>query len=94
MHLVAIVWMYIATMMAVVEAFSPQGTVLGAVVTFVLYGVLPVAIVLYLMNGRYRGLNRRRERQIESSPSLDPDTGGEPTAAPLPSPVREEQSRV
>lgn len=49
MYLVVIAWMYVALMMAVAEATSTQGTLLGALVTFVLYGLLPVALVVYLM---------------------------------------------
>ena len=54
MYLVAIAWMYVVVMMAIVEAGSPNGTVLGAVFTFVLYGALPLAIVLYLLRSPAR----------------------------------------
>ena len=36
MHLVALAWIYVVLMMAVVEALSPQGSVLGAFFTFLL----------------------------------------------------------
>jgi hypothetical protein len=49
MYLVAIAWMYVVIMMSVAEATAPHGTVLGAVVTFVLYGVLPCVILMYLL---------------------------------------------
>jgi hypothetical protein len=49
MYLVAIGWLYVALMMAVAEATNSNGTVLGALFTFVLYGALPVALVLYLL---------------------------------------------
>ena len=64
MYLVAIAWIYVVLMMAMAEATSPQGSVLGAVFTFVLYGVLPLAIVLYVMGtpGRRR-MRRAREEQ-------------------------------
>jgi hypothetical protein len=58
MYLVAIAWMYVVVMMAIVEAGSPNGTVIGAVFTFVLYGALPLSIVLYLM----RSPTRKRAR--------------------------------
>jgi hypothetical protein len=54
MYLVAIAWIYVVLMMAVAEAMHPEGTVLGALITFVLYGVLPLAIVLYIMGARFR----------------------------------------
>ncbi|MBC8054967.1 MAG: hypothetical protein H7Y61_00130, partial [Rhizobiales bacterium] len=48
MLLVAIAWIYVVLMVAVVEATSPRGTLLGAFFTLLLYGVMPLAIVGYL----------------------------------------------
>ena len=47
MYIIPMAWLYVALMMAVAEATN--GTVLGAMVTFVLYGLGPVLLVLYLM---------------------------------------------
>lgn len=47
--IVALAWLYVALMMALAEATSPVGSVLGAIVTFVGYGVLPVALVSYIL---------------------------------------------
>ena len=49
MYLVVIAWIYVVLMMSVAEAANTTGTVLGAVITFVLYGVGPCALVVYLM---------------------------------------------
>lgn len=49
MWIVAIAWLYVTLMMSLAEATNPQGTVLGAVITFVFYGLAPLALVLYLM---------------------------------------------
>jgi mannose/fructose/N-acetylgalactosamine-specific phosphotransferase system component IID len=57
MLVVALAWIYVVLMMAVVEALSPDGTLLGAMLTFIFYGVLPLSIVLYIMS---RGSRRRR----------------------------------
>lgn len=57
MYLVVIGWIYVVLMMAVAEASNTTGTVLGAIVTFFLYGLLPVALVVYLM----RTPQRRKE---------------------------------
>lgn len=57
MYLVVIGWLYVVMMMAVAEASNTTGTVLGAIVTFFLYGLLPVALVVYLM----RAPQRRKE---------------------------------
>ena len=49
MYLVLIAWIYVAFMMAIAEAMSPVGSILGAVFTFVLYGLLPMSVVGYIM---------------------------------------------
>jgi hypothetical protein len=61
MYIVPIAWIYVALMMSVAEASSSNGTVLGALVTFVLYGLLPVALVVYIMGtpGRKRLLRAK-----------------------------------
>jgi membrane protein implicated in regulation of membrane protease activity len=54
MYLVAIAWIYVVLMMSIAEVMHPDGTLLGALITFLLYGVLPLAIVLYIMGARLR----------------------------------------
>ena len=49
MYLVLIAWFYITLLMALAEATSPTGTVLGALVTFALYGLLPMGIMAYIL---------------------------------------------
>lgn len=68
MWIVAIAWMYVAIMMALAEATHPQGTILGAIITFLFYGVAPVAIVMYIMGtpGRRRA-RRAAEAQAEAA---------------------------
>jgi uncharacterized membrane protein len=89
MYLVAIAWMYVVLMMTVAEATSPSGTVLGATVTFVLYGVLPVSILMYLMGTPLRIKARRAaESAAETSEAsvsgpLEPDQGGHAPGAPI-----------
>jgi len=80
-------WLYVALMMAVAEANHPQGSLLGAIVTFLLYGVGPVALVAYLIGRPARRRAReRREREAQAA-SGEPDAGGETPADPVP-PVR------
>ena len=67
MYLVAIAWMYVALMMAVAEATSSQGSLLGAVITFLMYGVLPVSLLLYLM-----ATPLRRKRRLQQETQQDP----------------------
>ena len=59
MHIVALAWMFVVVLMTLAEATSTQGTVLGALFTFFLYGVLPLGIVLYVMGTPARGRARR-----------------------------------
>jgi mannose/fructose/N-acetylgalactosamine-specific phosphotransferase system component IID len=90
MYIVAIGWVYVVLMMAVAEATSSQGTVLGAVFTFLLYGVLPLSIVLYLMGtpGRRKARKATELAQTQAA-SADPDGGGH-AAGDAVTPEREE----
>ena len=80
MYIVAIAWMYVALMMAVAEATNTNGTVLGAIVTFILYGLLPVALVVYLMRspGRKRAI---KEKEALEAELLQPNTASHTPAA-------------
>lgn len=89
MYLVAIAWFYVALMMSLAEAFSSQGTILGACITFILYGLLPIAIVLYIMGAPRRRDARRRQASEDESALAQSDRGDHPAAQPLP-PIREE----
>jgi large-conductance mechanosensitive channel len=85
-YLVVIGWLYVVMMMAVAEATNTTGTVLGAIVTFVLYGVVPIVLVIYIM----RTPQRRKERKAreaaedqarrESTVAPTQVTSGEPNA--------------
>ena len=74
MHIVAVAWIFVVVLMTVAEATSTQGSVLGALVTLVLYGLLPLAIVMYLMGTPMR---RRARRAAE----LQEDAAAEAAAA-------------
>ena len=77
MLLVAIAWIYVVLMVAVVEATSPQGTLLGAFFTLLLYGVLPLGIVGYLLLSPARRRGRRAaEAASADAAALDPDERG------------------
>lgn len=79
MHLVLIAWIYVALMMAVAEANHPQGSLLGAIFTFLFYGVGPAALAMYLLGapGRRRAIKAREAAQASSAatqqaPANDP----------------------
>jgi hypothetical protein len=93
MYIVPIAWIYVALMMSVAEATNSNGTVLGAIVTFFLYGLMPVGLVLYIMGtpGRKRLLRARaaeeraayEAQQLETAAQVSgdaPDAGGHPSA--------------
>ena len=78
MHIVALGWMFVVVLMSLAEATSPSGTVLGAVFTLLLYGALPVSIVIYLMNTPHRRRARlRREAQDAAAGDVAPDDEGQ-----------------
>lgn len=59
MLMVAIAWIYVVLMMAITEE-----TVVAGVMTFLLYGVLPLSIILYLMATPQRRRKRLAEEKI------------------------------
>ena len=85
MILVTLAWGYVVLMMAIAEATSPQGSLLGALITFLLYGVLPLSIVLYLMATPMR----RRTRLAAERSALEPD-GADHAAGDAVAPERKE----
>ena len=72
LHIVAIAWVFVVALAAVVEAVSTQGSVLGALFTLVGWGVLPLAVVLYILGTPAR----RRTRRAAEASVAQPDGGG------------------
>ncbi|KQB58806.1 MULTISPECIES: hypothetical protein [Acidovorax] len=95
MYLIVIAWTYVTLMMAVAEATSPNGTVLGAVITFALYGMLPMGILVYILGtpSRKRAIKAREAAEqaaydaeqaaaaASATASAAPDAGGEAPAS-------------
>ena len=103
MYLVVIAWLYVTLMMAFAEATNPEGSVLGAIVTFLLYGLGPMALVVYLMStpARKRKIKAReaaelaawQAAQAQVPASAEPDAGSHAPGAAEPAgvaPVRKE----
>ena len=63
MYIVAIAWLYVTILMAATEA-----TLLAGISTFLLYGLLPCSIVMYLMGapGRRRAIKAREAAELEA----------------------------
>lgn len=87
MYLIIIAWLYVTLLMALAEAFSTQGTILGAIITFVFYGLLPMSLVAYLMGTPMRRKARQREaseqaQQVQLTQlASDASSSGEPNAS-------------
>jgi hypothetical protein len=72
LYIVAIAWLYVTLLMAVAER-----NVVAGVMTFLLYGMGPIALVLWLFGSP----RRRRSRNVERG---EFGGGGETAAAPGP----------
>lgn len=75
MYIVAIAWIYVVLMMSVTE-----NSVVAALMTFILYGFLPVMLILYLM-----GTSQRKRNRLKKAQSPVPADGpAAPQNTPLP----------
>ena len=73
MYIVAIAWLYVTLMMALTEPSIAAG-----ILTFVFYGLLPCALLLWLIGTPQRRRNRLRviaEQQLDQPDR--PDTQGD-----------------
>ena len=93
MWIVAIAWMFVAVLMAIAEATSPIGTVLGAIFTLLLYGIFPVSIVMYILltpqrrRARLAAAQREAEQAARSdqpAQAVTPAMAEHPSAGPQP----------
>jgi hypothetical protein len=77
MHIVAIAWLYVVLMMSITER-----TAVAGVATFLLYGVFPLSIVLYLMGAPQRKRNRQSVQNLKREAGSTPATPASGTAIP------------
>jgi hypothetical protein len=78
MHIAAVGWIYVVLMMSITE-----NSVVAGIMTFFVYGVLPVTIILYITGtgGRRRRREQNKLREIQERQQLQPsvaDTEKEP----------------
>ncbi len=78
MYLVAIAWIYVVLMMAAAEAASPNGTLVGAVFTLLLYGALPLGLVMYIMRTPHRRRARRAREASQAQAATTPSGAVQP----------------
>lgn len=55
MYIVALAWIYVVLMMSITEH-----SVIAGIMTFLLYGVLPLMIILYIAGSPQRKRDRKR----------------------------------
>ena len=84
MHIVVIAWLYVALMMGIAEATNTTGTVLGGIISFVMYGLAPVALVVYLMGAPKRRHRAREREAAERAAAVAAHQRGAPTAVSNP----------
>jgi hypothetical protein len=89
MYLVVIAWLYVVLMMSVAEATGTNGSLLGAIVTFFLYGLVPLSLVVYLMLTPHRRKAIREREAAENALAQQgvsdlPDAGGHAAGAAEP----------
>jgi mannose/fructose/N-acetylgalactosamine-specific phosphotransferase system component IID len=81
MYIVPIAWLYVALMMSVAEATNTNGSVLGGIVTFILYGILPTAIIVYIMGTPQRKKARLALEQAEMAAQQEQNSNETPPKA-------------
>jgi hypothetical protein len=68
-------------MMGVAEATNTNGSVLGGIVTFILYGILPTSIIVYIMRTPQRKKARLALEQAELAAKQEQNSNETPPKA-------------
>ncbi|HTD03824.1 hypothetical protein [Undibacterium sp.] len=84
MYIVAIAWIYVVLMMSITES-----TVTAGIMTFLMYCVLPLTIILYLVRSPQR--KKRRNAEMPAKSAAAQDEAAAPGAAANPAPKTEIQ---
>jgi hypothetical protein len=79
MHIAAVGWIYVVLMMAITEDSAVAG-----IMTFLFYGVLPVAIIMYLAGTGNRKRRRAQEQADKHTQKINAalNVEGTPTNTP------------
>lgn len=84
MILVLLAWLYVVMMMALAEALAPQGSVMGAAITFVVYGGVPLALLVSLLAATARRRARLHAQAGSSAGRVEQaDAGGHAAGDPV-----------
>jgi hypothetical protein len=79
MHIAAVGWIYVVLMMAITE-----DSVVAGIMTFLFYGVLPVAIIMYLAGTGNRKRRRAQELADKHTQKINAALNVEGTSANTP----------
>lgn len=60
MYIIAIAWLYVAFLMAVSET-----SLVAGVMTFIFYGLLPCALLLWILGAPQRKRNKKNESESD-----------------------------
>ena len=60
MYIIAIAWLYVAFLMAITEV-----SIVAGVMTFVFYGFLPCALLLWILGSPQRKRNKKHNHDID-----------------------------
>ena len=85
MYIVGIAWAFVVLLMTLTEATSTQGSLLGAFFTFILYGVVPLSVVLYILGTPARRRARLRAEVPSAAAGMEqPVTSAAPDGRSVP----------
>ncbi|MDO4683068.1 MAG: hypothetical protein Q4B17_09825 [Lautropia sp.] len=88
MLIVIIAWLYVVLLMSLTEHAVAAG-----IMTFLLYGLLPLSVVLYLLDTPARRARKRRQAAENAAQAPEP-SGHLPTeAAPPPAQTQDDPAR-
>lgn len=76
MHIVVIAWAYVVFMMAVTES-----SVIAGIMTFLIYGVIPLSIILYLGSSAKRK-QKKADKKNQQITDLSNSNGSAPSDIP------------
>ncbi|BAO80445.1 hypothetical protein SRAA_0591 [Serpentinimonas raichei] len=80
LYVIVIAWLYVVVLMAASVATSPTGTLFAAIMTLFFYGLLPLALMVYLMTGPLR---RKAQQEAEAaSKPAEASAGPTPPSSP------------
>ena len=77
MHMIAIGWLWVAFMMAIT-----QKSIVSGVSTFIFYGLLPCALLIYLLSTPVRRRRRARREADEAAVRDQPESPPSPDSWP------------